>query len=109
MPGAFEQAFSFRNCMNTEVESNDEFPELPIGEKVVKFSKSTKMRIRTPCTNALIVKVFGKTVGYHFLHSCITSMWKPAGRMDCVDLGNDFFLIKFQAKEDHARVLREGL
>lgn len=28
--------------------------------------------------------------------------------MDCVDLGHHFFLIKFQLKEDHAKVLREG-
>ena len=42
------------------------------------------------------------------MHSCITSLWKPIGRMDCVDLGNDIFLIKFQAKEDYSRVLREG-
>ncbi|KAL0002524.1 hypothetical protein SO802_016305 [Lithocarpus litseifolius] len=109
MPGAFEQAFSFGISMDTEAESDDEFPELPIGEKAVKFSGSTKTRIRAPWTNALIVKVFGKTVGYHFLHSRITSMWKPIGRMDCVDLGNDLFLIKFQVKEDYARVLREGL
>ena len=109
MPGAFEQAFSFGLSMDTEAESDDEFLELPIGEKPVKFSGRTKTRIRAPWTNALIVKVFGKTVGYHFLHSRITSLWKPIGRMDCVDLGNDFFLIKFQAKEDYARVLREGL
>ncbi|XP_050264109.1 uncharacterized protein LOC126708362 [Quercus robur] len=94
--------------MDTEAKFYDEFLELPIGEKVVKFFGSTKTRIRVPWTNALIVKVFGKTVGYHFLHSRIISLWKPIGRMDCVDLGNDFFLIKFQAKEDHARVLREG-
>ncbi|KAF3948626.1 hypothetical protein CMV_025403 [Castanea mollissima] len=108
MPGAFEQAFSFGLNMDTEAESDDEFPKLPIGEKAVTFSGSTKTRIRAPWTNALIVKVFGKTVGYHFLLSRITSLWKPTGRMDCVDLGNDFFLIKFQAKDDHARVIREG-
>ena len=106
--GVFEQAFSFGLSMDTKVKSNDEFLELPIGEKVVKFFGSTKTRIRAPWTNALIVKVFGKTVGYHFLHSRIISLWKPIGRMDCVDLGNDFFLIKFQAKEDYSRVLREG-
>lgn len=93
--------------MDTKAESDDEFSELPIREKVVRFSRSTKVRIRAPWSNALIVKVFGKTVGYHFLHSRITSMWKPLGKMDCVDLGKDFFLIKFQS-EDHARVLREG-
>ena len=66
MPGAFEQAFSFGLSMDTEAKSDDEFLELPIGEKAVKFSGSTKTRIRAPWTNALIVKVFGKTVGYHF-------------------------------------------
>ena len=28
--------------------------------------------------------------------------------MDCVALGNDFFFIRFQNGEDHARVLRDG-
>ena len=79
MPRAFEQAFSFGHTMDTKAESDDEFLELPIGEKAVKFSGSTKMRIRKPWLDALIVKVFRKTVGYHFLHSRITSMWKPMG------------------------------
>ena len=29
--------------------------------------------------------------------------------MYCVDLGEGFFLIKFSAKEDHGKVLKEGL
>ena len=66
MPGAFKQAFSFGLSMDTEVESDDEFSKLPIGEKAVKFFRSTKARIRAPWMNALIFKVFGKTVGYHF-------------------------------------------
>lgn len=58
--------------------------------------------------NALIVKVMGKTVGYSFLHSHIVSMWKLMGRMDCVNLGQDFFLTRFAVKEDHNRVLKGG-
>ena len=57
---------------------------------------------------ALIVKIFGKNVGYHFLHSKLLGMWKPIGKMDFVDLGHDFFLIKFSVKEDHSKVLRGG-
>ena len=34
-------------------------------------------------------------MGFHFLHSRIMQLWKPAGRLDCIDLGEDFFLIKF--------------
>lgn len=35
-------------------------------------------------------------------------MWKPLGKMTCIDLGNDFFLIKFALEEDHAKVLKGG-
>lgn len=108
IPGAFEPAFNFEFNMDTEVESGDEFSELSLCEKVVRFSGNMKTKIRAPWANALIVKVFGKTVGYHFLHSRILSLWKPTGKMDCVDLGNDLFLITFQLKEDSAKVLREG-
>ncbi|KAL0004807.1 hypothetical protein SO802_012368 [Lithocarpus litseifolius] len=108
IPGAFEHAFKFGFNVDTEAESDDEFPELPLGEKAVRFFGSMKTKIRAPWLNALIMKVFGKTVGYHFLHSRILNLWKPAGKMVCVDLGNDFFLIKFQLKEDYAKVLREG-
>ena len=58
--------------------------------------------------NALIVKVMGKTVGYSFMNSHIVSMWKLMGRMDCVNLGQDFFLTRFAVKEDHNRVLKGG-
>ena len=60
--------------MDTKVESNDEFYEPPLGEKVVRFSGNMKTKIRALWVNALIVKVFGKTVGYHFLHSRILSL-----------------------------------
>lgn len=106
--GAFEKVFNFGLNMDTEAESDDNLTDLPIGEKAVKFSGSTKTIIRAPWTHAIIVKVFGKTVGYQFLHSRVLSLWKPEGWMDCIDLGSDFFLIKFHTKEDHDRVLRDG-
>ena len=87
--------------MDLEVDSDDEFSNFLVGEKAVKFLGTMKVKIRTPWANALIVKVFGKTVGFHFLHACIIDLWKPIGRMDCVTLGNNFFLITFQNGEDH--------
>ena len=55
--------------METEVESDNEFFDLPPGELAIKLSGNTKARIRSQWANALIVKVFGKTVGYNYLHS----------------------------------------
>ena len=108
IPRAFEQAFDFGFNMEMEVESDEEFSDLPLGEKAVKFSGKMKAKIQALWANALIVKVFRKTVRFHFLHSRILGLWKLVGRMDYVNLGNDFFLIRFQNREDHARVLREG-
>lgn len=54
------------------------------------------------------MKVFGKTVGYHFLLSRLVRLWKLVGNMECIDIGNDFFLIKFSTMEDRARVLKDG-
>lgn len=108
IPGAFEQAFVAESSMDTEIESDDEFTDLLPGEAAVKLSGERKGKMRAPWANALIVKVFGKTVGFHFLHSKLLAMWRPVGKLDCVALGNDFFLVKFVSKEDHSKVLSGG-
>lgn len=64
--------------------------------------------MRNQWTKALIVKVIGRTVGYHFLHSRLVGMWKPTGKLDCVALGADFFLIKLYLKEDYVKILSGG-
>ena len=73
----------------------------------VKLSKETKACIRAPWTKALIVEVFDRTVGYNYLTFKVNALWKPAARMDCVDLiSKDFFLIKFSDDADYDKVLR---
>ena len=108
IPGAFKQAFDFESNMEIEIESDDEFTDLPSGEVAVKLSGERKGKVCAPWANALIVKVFDKNVGYHFLHSKLLGMWKLIGKMDCMDLGHDFFLIKFLVKEDHSKGFRGG-
>lgn len=108
IPGAYEQAFAFNSNVESEVESDDEEEDLPPREVVVRLSGARKSTIRATWNNAFIVKVFGKTIGYHYLVSHLTSLWKPVGKMDCVGLGHDFFLIKFSQMEGHSRVLKNG-
>lgn len=35
-------------------------------------------------------------------------LWKPVSRLDCIDLGEDFFLIKFKLIKDYDKVLKGG-
>lgn len=88
--------------------SNTEVENLREVVAAVKLSKECRNHIRALWSSALIVKVFGRTVGFTYLHSKLMALWKLAGRMDCVDLGCDFFLMRFSLKEDHDLVLKKG-
>ena len=74
----------------------------------VKLSKEEISHIRAPWSKALIVKVFGRSVGYDYLTFKLNDLWKLVARMDCVDLSKDFFLIKFSDEADYDKVLRRG-
>lgn len=74
----------------------------------VKFTKEFKQDIRSLWSKALIVTVYGKTVGFNHLHARIQNLWKPVGHLDYVDLGYDFFFIRFAQKEDYEAVLKKG-
>ena len=108
IPGAYAQAFSFDTVEGIEEESDSELDDLAEGMLNVKLSKETKARIRAQWTKALIVKVYGKFVGYSYLTFKLNALWKPSARMDCVNLGHDFFLIKFSDDFDYDKVLRGG-
>ena len=75
----------------------------------VNISKETMSHIRQPWSKALIVKVFGRTVGYNYLTFKINKLWKPGAKLDCVDLGRDFFLIRFNCTDDFDKVLKGGI
>ena len=78
------------------------------GMAKVKLSKETKARIRAPWSKALIVKVYGRFVGFHYLTFKLNAMWKPTAKMDYVTLGKGFFLVRFSNNDDYDNVLRRG-
>nr|POE88721.1 hypothetical protein CFP56_39220 [Quercus suber] len=108
IPGAYEQAFKFDIERVDEDDTEADLEPLIEGMVDVSLSKETMMRIREPWHKALIVKVFGRTVGYSYLTFKINELWKPAAKMDCVDLGRDFFLIRFNCADDFDKVLKGG-
>ncbi|XP_075665847.1 uncharacterized protein LOC142635594 [Castanea sativa] len=94
--------------MEADSESNEEVEDIREGFASISLSKETKQHIRAPWAKALIIKVFGKTVGYNYLYSKFLGLWKPSGRVDMVDLGRDFFLLRFSILEDLEMVLKKG-
>lgn len=56
----------------------------------------------------MIIKAFGKSLGFKFIDYKIRAIWKPQGKLQCFDLGLDYFLIRFILQEDYWKVLNEG-
>ena len=47
-------------------------------------------------------------MGFNYLYPKLWSMWNPVGKMECVDLESDYYLVKFAIEEDVDRVLKGG-
>lgn len=56
----------------------------------------------------MIIKVWGRTVGYSYLLKKLQSMWRPKAFVDLVALNNDYFLVKFYSEEDYVFARDEG-
>ena len=107
----FWQDHTIQDSMHTEetnevaldVEDNidDDIP-------VILLSKAEKERIHAPWRSALIIKVFGKSVGFKYMDFKVRSLWKPLGDMQCIDLGSDYFLIRFKLEDDYWKVVNGG-
>ena len=111
LPGAYEQAFFCHGMEDVGgiISDEDEDIEPPEeGEVIVKFSKELKQQIREPWSTSLIIKVFGRSVGYMFLVNKLKFLWKAVGNFSCVDLGLGFFLVRFDSRDGFEDVLKGG-
>nr|POE71751.1 hypothetical protein CFP56_31854 [Quercus suber] len=108
IPGAYAKAFDFSDLLDMEAELDEEVEELRDGLAAVKLTRETKLRIRKPWSKALIIKLYGRSIGLSFLQSKLISLWKPSGTLVCVDLGENFYLAHFLLKEDLDAVLQKG-
>ncbi|KAJ1384706.1 hypothetical protein SESBI_42330 [Sesbania bispinosa] len=59
---------------------------------VVKLSCKERLEAFRPWKKTFIVKLLGKRVGLKFLHLRLLKLWHPVGKMDVIDLENDYFL-----------------
>jgi len=113
IPRAFAQAFDFADDMDAKDDTDDKEVEVNSNRErprrvAVKLSKETKQHIRKPWTKAIIVKLVGRFVSFLYMQSRLNLLWKPMGRMDCVDLDYGFFLVHFFSKKDLGNVLKRG-
>ncbi|XP_017644360.1 uncharacterized protein LOC108485001 [Gossypium arboreum] len=58
--------------------------------------------------NIVVLKLLGRNIGFSVLQNKIYSMWKPSAPIHMMDIENDYFLVKFQNKQDCQKAHSEG-
>ena len=68
---------------------------------IITLSLQVQDKIYAPWWSNIIIKVISKSFGYRNLLTRLGGIWKPKGKFSMIDLGYDFFLVKFSILEDY--------
>ncbi|KAK3007876.1 hypothetical protein RJ639_014798 [Escallonia herrerae] len=74
----------------------------------VEVTPKEMHRLSNPWRKGLIVKLLGRSKGFKLFYQRMTILWKLKGELEAVDLGQEFYVVRFQSCEDYLRVLLEG-
>ena len=75
---------------------------------IFHLDESVKERISAPWKEALVVKLLGKEIGFLAMRDRLKKLWKPLAGFDILDIGFGYYLVKFDAEEDQAKVMDGG-
>lgn len=74
----------------------------------IPIDSEEKKRLYQPWVHALIIKLFGRKIGYKYLLSKLSAIWKSNEAIVLMDLGNDFYLILFTLEASYKKALYDG-
>ena len=77
-------------------------------EHAILLSSQVREKIYAPWKSSIIVKVVGKSFDYKALFTRLQGIWCPKGTFNMIDLGHEYFLVKFIQVSDYLAVLERG-
>ncbi|XP_019232333.1 PREDICTED: uncharacterized protein LOC109213040 [Nicotiana attenuata] len=77
-------------------------------EGSIALSQDDKKRLCFPWRYSVIIKVIGRRMPYQYLQSKLIDFWKPSEKLILIDLGLDFFIVKFSLEKNMAKALHLG-
>ncbi|MBA0644296.1 hypothetical protein Goklo_028477 [Gossypium klotzschianum] len=69
----------------------------------INFSKKIKQILVRDMATTVVVKLLGNNLAYYIIHNRIFSLYKPSHLFHLMDVENNYFLFKFQNKEDYEK------
>ncbi|KAM3247164.1 hypothetical protein P3L10_008931 [Capsicum annuum] len=89
--------------------SNEEetLVNLPTDNTIV-LSAEDRARIHRPWSYSVIIKLTRRKVNHVYLRNRLSILWKPMEELILIDLGNDYFIVKFLKEENMQTALKKG-
>ncbi|KAJ4829965.1 hypothetical protein Tsubulata_036068 [Turnera subulata] len=75
---------------------------------VVQISDRYRKYLHGNWENSLIIKLWGRNIGYRTLYNRLPTLWKLQGAVKVIDLDHNFYIVRFHNKLDRLRVLTDG-
>jgi hypothetical protein len=75
---------------------------------MLHVEKTLMEDLSTPWKDALVVKLLGKNLGYNIMKNKLENVWKLMGKIELMDVGSAFYMVKFDGEEDKNKVINEG-
>ncbi|KAL7225627.1 hypothetical protein ACSBR1_020899 [Camellia fascicularis] len=82
-------------------EARDGIPKVKIPPRLLK-------KVCEPWKKCLIVRLLGKTIGYKLFMTKMTKIWGLQANFEALDIGNGFFIVKFDMADDYTKVYTGG-
>ncbi|XP_057432079.1 uncharacterized protein LOC130724823 [Lotus japonicus] len=74
----------------------------------IVVDKSVIEDMCAPWKEALVVCLLGKRLGFRVMKSKLAYTWRLSGDFELLDVGNGFFMVKFDMEEDRNKVIGGG-
>lgn len=74
----------------------------------IPISSNEKIRLYAPWQQTVITKLVGKRVGFMFLRNKLKTLWNLNEDLNLIDLGENYYLIKFTNTKNYVKVMHQG-
>lgn len=85
-----------------------EFEEVNPLKPMVHIDESVFEGLYAPWQDALVIKLLRKSLGYSIMKERLSRLWKLSASFEIMDIGNDFFMVKFKEEVDRVKVIKGG-
>ncbi|XP_057453024.1 uncharacterized protein LOC130744879 [Lotus japonicus] len=75
---------------------------------VISVDKEVMEEMCQPWKEALVLCLLGKSLGYKTMKTKLAAVWRLSSDFDLLDVGNGFFMAKFDCQEDREKVISGG-